>query len=160
MHSSFILAFVYLTFSFPFLVDCQGNPRPIPKDDETIPDYENEKNVNDAKPSEINAKDFDPFTVKLYKVKWCRPDILRFCPKSAYEDNYAILQCLQKDKPTVKSVAKECRTFILSYKLKLTTSDKFRSATETMCGAALIEKSGCNSVGKSNSLDFLYYLTS
>ena len=159
MQTNFVLFFVYLTFSLPFLVYCQGNPRPIPKEDETIADYDNEKDLP-AKPSEVNAKDFDPFTVKLFKVKWCRPDILRFCPKSTYEDNYAILQCLQKDQPTVKSVAKECKTFLLAYKMKLTTSDKFRAATERMCGTALIEQTGCNSVGKSSSFDFLFNLSS
>jgi hypothetical protein len=147
MRANLVIFFVLMTFSLPILISCQGNPRPIPKEDETI-DYENEKDLP-AKPSD--ATDFDPFTVKLFKVKWCRPDILRFCSKSSYEDNYAILQCLQKDRPTVKSVAKECKTFLLAYKMKLTTSDKFRAATETMCGTALIKQTECNSVGKSSS---------
>lgn len=146
-HKSFILFSICLTFSLPFFVfGGEDQPRVFNIDDENEADYENEKDLP-AKPSEVKSKSLDPFTVKLFKVKWCRPDILRFCPKSSYDDNYAILQCLQKDKQTVKSVAKECNTFLLAYKRAITTSDKFRIATEKMCGPALIEQSGCKSVG-------------
>lgn len=147
MHTSFVLLLVYLTISLFYREVC-GQKLNFPnKDDESIKDYEEEKDLP-SKATELKSKSFDPFNVKLFRVKWCRPDILRFCSKASYQDNYAILQCLQKDQQTLNSVAKECKTFILTYKTALTTSEKFRKATETMCGASLIEQTGCNSVGK------------
>uniref|UniRef100_A0A8C7QXA1 Golgi apparatus protein 1 n=1 Tax=Oncorhynchus mykiss TaxID=8022 RepID=A0A8C7QXA1_ONCMY len=63
---------------------------------------------------------------KLAEEGACREDLTRLCPKHSWNNNLAVLECLQ-DRKEETEIAADCNHLLWNYKLNLTTDPKFES---------------------------------
>uniref|UniRef100_A0AAY4DBE8 Golgi apparatus protein 1 n=1 Tax=Denticeps clupeoides TaxID=299321 RepID=A0AAY4DBE8_9TELE len=68
---------------------------------------------------------------KLAEEAACREDLTRLCPKHTWNNNLAVLECLQD--------RKEVRRLLWNYKLNLTTDSKFESVAVEVCKSTITE---------------------
>uniref|UniRef100_A0A671NUJ3 Golgi apparatus protein 1 n=1 Tax=Sinocyclocheilus anshuiensis TaxID=1608454 RepID=A0A671NUJ3_9TELE len=68
---------------------------------------------------------------KLAEEAACREDVSRICPKHSWNNNLAVLECLQDRKDT--EIASDCNHLLWNYKLNLTTDPKFESVAVEVC---------------------------
>uniref|UniRef100_A0A672FTH1 Golgi apparatus protein 1 n=1 Tax=Salarias fasciatus TaxID=181472 RepID=A0A672FTH1_SALFA len=69
---------------------------------------------------------------KLAEEAVCRDDLTRLCPKHSWNNNLAVLECLQDRKE-----------LLWNYKLNLTTDPKFESVAVEVCKTAISEIKEC-----------------
>uniref|UniRef100_A0A1A8R944 Golgi apparatus protein 1 n=1 Tax=Nothobranchius pienaari TaxID=704102 RepID=A0A1A8R944_9TELE len=79
---------------------------------------------------------------KLSEEAVCREDLSRLCPKHSWNNNLAVLECLQ-DKKEDTEIATECNHLLWSYKLNLTTDPKFESVALEVCKTTIPEIKEC-----------------
>uniref|UniRef100_A0A7N6BER9 Golgi apparatus protein 1 n=1 Tax=Anabas testudineus TaxID=64144 RepID=A0A7N6BER9_ANATE len=75
---------------------------------------------------------------KLAEEAVCRDDLTRLCPKHSWNNNLAVLECLQ-DKKEETEIAAECNHLLWNYKLNLTTDPKFESVAVEVCKTTISE---------------------
>uniref|UniRef100_A0A673JQW0 Golgi apparatus protein 1 n=1 Tax=Sinocyclocheilus rhinocerous TaxID=307959 RepID=A0A673JQW0_9TELE len=69
---------------------------------------------------------------KLAEEAACREDVSRICPKHSWNNNLAVLECLQ-DRKDETEIASDCNHLLWNYKLNLTTDPKFESVAIEVC---------------------------
>uniref|UniRef100_A0A672JV33 Golgi apparatus protein 1 n=1 Tax=Sinocyclocheilus grahami TaxID=75366 RepID=A0A672JV33_SINGR len=69
---------------------------------------------------------------KLAEEAACREDVSRICPKHAWNNNLAVLECLQ-DRKDETEIAADCNHLLWNYKFNLTTDPKFESVAVEVC---------------------------
>uniref|UniRef100_A0A3Q1I808 Golgi apparatus protein 1 n=1 Tax=Anabas testudineus TaxID=64144 RepID=A0A3Q1I808_ANATE len=79
---------------------------------------------------------------KLAEEAVCRDDLTRLCPKHSWNNNLAVLECLQ-DKKEETEIAAECNHLLWNYKLNLTTDPKFESVAVEVCKTTISEIKEC-----------------
>ncbi|KAE8296698.1 Golgi apparatus protein 1 Cysteine-rich fibroblast growth factor receptor Precursor [Larimichthys crocea] len=79
---------------------------------------------------------------KLAEEAVCREDLTRLCPKHSWNNNLAVLECLQ-DKKEETEIAAECNHLLWNYKLNLTTDSKFESVAVEVCKTTISEIKEC-----------------
>ncbi|KAK5866812.1 hypothetical protein PBY51_011357 [Eleginops maclovinus] len=79
---------------------------------------------------------------KLSEEGVCREDLTRLCPKHSWNNNLAVLECLQ-DKKEETEIAAECNHLLWNYKLNLTTDPKFESVAVEVCKTTITEIKEC-----------------
>ncbi|XP_042266690.1 Golgi apparatus protein 1 isoform X1 [Thunnus maccoyii] len=79
---------------------------------------------------------------KLAEEAVCREDLTRLCPKHSWNNNLAVLECLQ-DKKEENEIATECNHLLWNYKLNLTTDPKFESVAVEVCKTTISEIKEC-----------------
>ncbi|XP_023276155.1 Golgi apparatus protein 1 [Seriola lalandi dorsalis] len=79
---------------------------------------------------------------KLAEEAVCREDLTRLCPKHSWNNNLAVLECLQ-DKKEETEIAAECNHLLWNYKLNLTTDPKFESVAVEVCKTTISEIKEC-----------------
>uniref|UniRef100_A0A8C6VQR3 Golgi apparatus protein 1 n=1 Tax=Nothobranchius furzeri TaxID=105023 RepID=A0A8C6VQR3_NOTFU len=79
---------------------------------------------------------------KLSEEAVCREDLSRLCPKHSWNNNLAVLECLQ-DKKEDTEIATECNHLLWNYKLNLTTDPKFESVAVEVCKMTIPEIKEC-----------------
>ncbi|XP_037538996.1 Golgi apparatus protein 1 [Nematolebias whitei] len=79
---------------------------------------------------------------KLSEEAVCREDLARLCPKHSWNNNLAVLECLQ-DKKEETEIASECNHLLWNYKLNLTTDAKFESVAVEVCKTTIPEIKEC-----------------
>uniref|UniRef100_A0A8C7XUK0 Golgi apparatus protein 1 n=1 Tax=Oryzias sinensis TaxID=183150 RepID=A0A8C7XUK0_9TELE len=75
---------------------------------------------------------------KLSEEPLCRDDLVRLCPKHTWNNNLAVLECLQ-DRKEETEIAAECNHLLWNYKLNLTTDPKFDSVAVEVCKTTISE---------------------
>ncbi|KAK5901620.1 hypothetical protein CesoFtcFv8_006966 [Champsocephalus esox] len=81
---------------------------------------------------------------KLSEEEVCQEDLARLCPKHSWNNNLAVLECLQ-DKKEETEIAAECNHLLWNYKLNLTTDPKFESVAVEVCKTTITEIKECAS---------------
>uniref|UniRef100_A0AAQ5ZZ56 Golgi apparatus protein 1 n=1 Tax=Amphiprion ocellaris TaxID=80972 RepID=A0AAQ5ZZ56_AMPOC len=76
--------------------------------------------------------------LKLAEEAVCREDLTRLCPKHSWNNNLAVLECLQ-DRKEETEIAAECNHLLWNYKLNLTTDPKFESVAVEVCKTTISE---------------------
>uniref|UniRef100_A0A3B3YXD4 Golgi apparatus protein 1 n=1 Tax=Poecilia mexicana TaxID=48701 RepID=A0A3B3YXD4_9TELE len=79
---------------------------------------------------------------KLSDEAVCREDLTRRCPKHSWNNNLAVLECLQ-DKKEESEIAADCNHLLWNYKLNLTTDPKFESVAVEVCKTTISEIKEC-----------------
>uniref|UniRef100_A0AAQ4Q8N5 Golgi apparatus protein 1 n=1 Tax=Gasterosteus aculeatus aculeatus TaxID=481459 RepID=A0AAQ4Q8N5_GASAC len=79
---------------------------------------------------------------KLAEEGVCREDLTRLCPKHSWNNNLAVLECLQ-DRKEETEIAAECNHLLWNYKLNLTTDPKFESVAVEVCKTTISEIKEC-----------------
>uniref|UniRef100_A0A8C7XS26 Golgi apparatus protein 1 n=1 Tax=Oryzias sinensis TaxID=183150 RepID=A0A8C7XS26_9TELE len=79
---------------------------------------------------------------KLSEEPLCRDDLVRLCPKHTWNNNLAVLECLQ-DRKEETEIAAECNHLLWNYKLNLTTDPKFDSVAVEVCKTTISEIKEC-----------------
>ncbi|XP_035770062.1 Golgi apparatus protein 1-like [Neolamprologus brichardi] len=79
---------------------------------------------------------------KLAEEAVCRDDLTRLCPKHSWNNNLAVLECLQ-DRKEDSEIAAECNHLLWNYKLNLTTDPKFESVAVEVCKTTISEIKEC-----------------
>ncbi|XP_049579323.1 Golgi apparatus protein 1 isoform X1 [Syngnathus scovelli] len=79
---------------------------------------------------------------KLSEEAVCRDDLTRLCAKDTWNNNLAVLECLQ-DKKEDSDIAPECSHLLWNYKLNLTTDPKFESVAVEVCRSTISEIKEC-----------------
>uniref|UniRef100_A0A8C1LYJ9 Golgi apparatus protein 1 n=1 Tax=Cyprinus carpio TaxID=7962 RepID=A0A8C1LYJ9_CYPCA len=69
---------------------------------------------------------------KLAEEAACREDVSRICPKHSWNNNLAVLECLQ-DRKDESEITADCNHLLWNYKLNLTTDPKFESVAVEVC---------------------------
>uniref|UniRef100_A0A673GYC4 Golgi apparatus protein 1 n=1 Tax=Sinocyclocheilus rhinocerous TaxID=307959 RepID=A0A673GYC4_9TELE len=69
---------------------------------------------------------------KLAEEAACREDVSRICPKHSWNNNLAVLECLQ-DRKDETELAADCNHLLWNYKFNLTTDPKFESVAVEVC---------------------------
>uniref|UniRef100_A0AAY4CC88 Golgi apparatus protein 1 n=1 Tax=Denticeps clupeoides TaxID=299321 RepID=A0AAY4CC88_9TELE len=76
---------------------------------------------------------------KLAEEEACREDLSRLCPKHTWNNNLAVLECLQ-DRKEVKTIRSP---LLWNYKLNLTTDPKFESVAVEVCKSTITDIKEC-----------------
>uniref|UniRef100_A0A4W4GDL1 Golgi apparatus protein 1 n=1 Tax=Electrophorus electricus TaxID=8005 RepID=A0A4W4GDL1_ELEEL len=79
---------------------------------------------------------------KLADEEACREDLTRLCPKHTWNNNLAVLECLQ-DRKEETEIATDCNHLLWNYKLNLTTDPKFESVAAEVCKSTISELREC-----------------
>uniref|UniRef100_A0AAX7TNP2 Golgi apparatus protein 1 n=1 Tax=Astatotilapia calliptera TaxID=8154 RepID=A0AAX7TNP2_ASTCA len=79
---------------------------------------------------------------KLAEEAVCRDDLTRLCPKHSWNNNLAVLECLQ-DRKEDSEIATDCNHLLWNYKLNLTTDPKFESVAVEVCKTTISEIKEC-----------------
>ncbi|MGH0121818.1 UNVERIFIED_CONTAM: hypothetical protein FKN15_068804 [Acipenser sinensis] len=79
---------------------------------------------------------------KLAEEEACREDLTRLCPKHTWNNNLAVLECLQ-DRKEDTEIASDCNHLLWNYKLNLTTDPKFESVAVEVCKSTITEIKEC-----------------
>ncbi|XP_040024135.1 Golgi apparatus protein 1-like [Gasterosteus aculeatus] len=79
---------------------------------------------------------------KLVEEGVCREDLTLLCPKHSWNNNLAVLECLQ-DRKEETEIAAECNNLLWNYKLNLTTDPKFESVAVEVCKTSISEIREC-----------------
>uniref|UniRef100_A0A8C7QX71 Golgi apparatus protein 1 n=1 Tax=Oncorhynchus mykiss TaxID=8022 RepID=A0A8C7QX71_ONCMY len=75
---------------------------------------------------------------KLAEEGACREDLTRLCPKHSWNNNLAVLECLQ-DRKEETEIAADCNHLLWNYKLNLTTDPKFESVAVEVCKTTITD---------------------
>ncbi|KAK7122114.1 hypothetical protein R3I93_023051 [Phoxinus phoxinus] len=73
---------------------------------------------------------------RLAEEEACREDVSRICPKHSWNNNLAVLECLQ-DRKDDTEIASDCNHLLWNYKLNLTTDPKFESVAVEVCKSTI-----------------------
>ncbi|XP_026059117.1 Golgi apparatus protein 1-like isoform X2 [Carassius auratus] len=84
---------------------------------------------------------------KLAEDAACREDVSRICPKHSWNNNLAVLECLQ-DRQDETEIAVECNHLLWNYKLNLTTDPKFESVAVEVCKTTISGECAAEERGK------------
>ncbi|MBN3288098.1 GSLG1 protein, partial [Polyodon spathula] len=79
---------------------------------------------------------------KLAEEEACREDLTRLCPKHTWNNNLAVLECLQ-DRKEDTEIASDCNHLLWNYKFNLTTDPKFESVAVEVCKSTIPEIKEC-----------------
>uniref|UniRef100_A0A1A8GJW1 Golgi apparatus protein 1 n=1 Tax=Nothobranchius korthausae TaxID=1143690 RepID=A0A1A8GJW1_9TELE len=79
---------------------------------------------------------------KLSEEAVCREDLTRLCPKHSWNNNLAVLECLQ-DKKEDTEISTECNHLLWGYKYNLTKDPKFESVAVEVCKLTIPEIKEC-----------------
>nr|XP_061812605.1 Golgi apparatus protein 1-like [Nerophis lumbriciformis] len=79
---------------------------------------------------------------KLSEEAVCKDDMRRLCPRDTWNNNLAVLECLQ-DKKDDTEIAPDCSHLLWNYKLNLTTDPKFESVAVDVCQSSISEIKEC-----------------
>ncbi|XP_053497217.1 Golgi apparatus protein 1 isoform X2 [Ictalurus furcatus] len=81
---------------------------------------------------------------KLAEEEACREDVTRLCSKHSWNNNLAVLECLQ-DRKEETEIATSCNHLLWNYKLNLTTDPKFESVAMEVCKTTISDIKECAS---------------
>uniref|UniRef100_A0A8C1UBW9 Golgi apparatus protein 1 n=1 Tax=Cyprinus carpio TaxID=7962 RepID=A0A8C1UBW9_CYPCA len=84
---------------------------------------------------------------KLAEEAACREDVSRICPKHSWNNNLAVLECLQ-DRKDETEIAADCNHLLWNYKLNLTTDPKFESVAVEVCKTTINGLKECAGVDR------------
>ncbi|XP_067853813.1 Golgi apparatus protein 1 isoform X2 [Heptranchias perlo] len=73
----------------------------------------------------------------------CHEDVARLCPKHTWQNNFAVLECLQDVREADDEISSDCNHLLWNYKFNLTTDPKFEAAAGEVCKTALGEVKEC-----------------
>ncbi|XP_078400178.1 Golgi apparatus protein 1 isoform X1 [Cetorhinus maximus] len=73
----------------------------------------------------------------------CHEDVVRLCPKHTWQNNFAVLECLQDLREVDDEISSDCNHLLWNYKFNLTTDPKFEAAAGEVCKATLGEVKEC-----------------
>ncbi|XP_030621144.1 Golgi apparatus protein 1 [Chanos chanos] len=79
---------------------------------------------------------------KLAEEQACRDDLTRLCPKHSWNNNLAVLECLQ-DRKEDTEISADCNHLLWNYKLNLTTDAKFENVAVEVCKSTIGEIKEC-----------------
>uniref|UniRef100_A0A8C7JJY0 Golgi apparatus protein 1 n=1 Tax=Oncorhynchus kisutch TaxID=8019 RepID=A0A8C7JJY0_ONCKI len=79
---------------------------------------------------------------KLAEEGACREDLTRLCQKHSWNNNLAVLECLQ-DRKEETEIAADCNHLLWNYKLNLTTDPKFESVAVEVCKTTISDIKEC-----------------
>ncbi|XP_069511249.1 Golgi apparatus protein 1 isoform X2 [Ambystoma mexicanum] len=84
-----------------------------------------------------------PTAWKLFDEEACREDVSRVCPKHTWNNNLAVLECLQDVREPDNEISSDCNHLLWNYKLNLTTDPKFESVAREVCKSTIGEIKEC-----------------
>ncbi|GCB74538.1 Golgi apparatus protein 1-like isoform X2 [Scyliorhinus torazame] len=73
----------------------------------------------------------------------CHEDVVRLCPKHTWQNNFAVLECLQDVREVDDEISSDCNHLLWNYKFNLTTDPKFEAAAGEVCKVTLGEVKEC-----------------
>uniref|UniRef100_UPI00398F775A Golgi apparatus protein 1 isoform X2 n=1 Tax=Pristiophorus japonicus TaxID=55135 RepID=UPI00398F775A len=73
----------------------------------------------------------------------CHEDVARVCPKHTWQNNFAVLECLQDVREVDDEISSDCNHLLWNYKFNLTTDPKFEAAAGEVCKTTLGEVKEC-----------------
>ncbi|XP_048885953.1 Golgi apparatus protein 1b isoform X2 [Brienomyrus brachyistius] len=79
---------------------------------------------------------------KLAEEEACREDMARLCSRNTWNNNLAVLECLQ-DRKDESEISAACNHLLWNYKLNLTTDPKFESVAVEVCKTTIPEIKEC-----------------
>ncbi|XP_033755348.1 Golgi apparatus protein 1-like [Pecten maximus] len=85
---------------------------------------------------------------KLAETTECGGDVLSHCSRKSMKNNFAILDCLQRDPKVAEEISSACQHFIWEYKKNLTKDDRFEYAADEVCMKELKEIPECGKLEK------------
>uniref|UniRef100_F6PW80 Golgi apparatus protein 1 n=1 Tax=Xenopus tropicalis TaxID=8364 RepID=F6PW80_XENTR len=80
---------------------------------------------------------------KLAEEEVCREDVTRICPRHTWNNNLAVLECLQDVRETDNEISSDCNHLLWNYKLNLTKDLKFESVAKEICKSTLSMLTEC-----------------
>lgn len=90
--------------------------------------------------------------VNLIDSVQCRYDVLHLCPSETHNNNFAVLECFQRDSSTYGQLQPRCQRYIWMYKRNLTVDFRFENAARAICNKE-VNRTGCSSsIGKKGHL--------
>ncbi|XP_062861293.1 Golgi apparatus protein 1b [Trichomycterus rosablanca] len=121
-----------------------GNPHPpvVPINRQLKLGVQNSPNVAGAVAAFAVSQGKRVAAWKLAEEEACREDIIRLCPKHTWNNNLAVLECLQDRKEDME-IAADCNHLLWNYKLNLTTDPKFESVAAEVCKSSIPEFKEC-----------------
>ncbi|XP_075694379.1 Golgi apparatus protein 1 [Rhinoderma darwinii] len=75
--------------------------------------------------------------VRLIEEEACHEDITRICPKNSWNNNLAVLECLQDVREADNEISSDCNHLLWNFKLNLTKDIKFESVAKEICKSTL-----------------------
>ncbi|XP_066541747.1 Golgi apparatus protein 1b [Hoplias malabaricus] len=79
---------------------------------------------------------------RLADEEACRQDLNAHCPKHTWNNNLALLECLQDTKEET-DISTDCNHLLWNYKLNLTTDSKFEAVAVEVCKSTISELKEC-----------------
>ncbi|XP_048402447.1 Golgi apparatus protein 1 isoform X1 [Stegostoma tigrinum] len=80
---------------------------------------------------------------RLSEDPMCHEDVVRLCPKHTWQNNFAVLECLQDVREVDDEISSDCNHLLWNYKFNLTTDPKFEAAAGEVCKITLGEVKEC-----------------
>ncbi|XP_072403853.1 Golgi apparatus protein 1 isoform X1 [Chiloscyllium punctatum] len=80
---------------------------------------------------------------RLSEEPVCHEDVVRLCPKHTWQNNFAVLECLQDVREVDDEISSDCNHLLWNYKFNLTTDPKFEAAAGEVCRITLSEVKEC-----------------
>ncbi|XP_067905765.1 Golgi apparatus protein 1-like isoform X2 [Heterodontus francisci] len=80
---------------------------------------------------------------RISEEPMCHEDVARLCPKHTWQNNFAVLECLQDVREVDDEISSDCNHLLWNYKFNLTTDPKFEAAAGEVCKTTLGEVKEC-----------------
>ncbi|OWF45073.1 Golgi apparatus protein 1-like [Mizuhopecten yessoensis] len=102
-----------------------------------------DQNNNGKNPARPLKKAF-----KLAETTECAEDIITHCSRKSMKNNFAVLDCLQRDPKVAEDISPKCQNFVWQYKMNLTKDDRFEYAADEVCVKELKNIPECGKLQK------------
>ncbi|XP_078689897.1 Golgi apparatus protein 1-like isoform X16 [Branchiostoma floridae x Branchiostoma belcheri] len=97
-----------------------------------------------AAPAAANQRSGGKGHMRIADNVACQEDVQRLCAHNVRTNNFAILDCLQNDRPKDNDLSPECHHFLWDYKKNLTKDIRFDQAAYEVCKEPLAQLPECN----------------
>ncbi|CAH1270213.1 GLG1 [Branchiostoma lanceolatum] len=97
-----------------------------------------------AAPAAANQRSGGKGHMRIADNLACREDVQRLCAHNVRTNNFAILDCLQNDRPKDDDLSPDCHHFLWDYKRNLTKDIRFDQAAYEVCKEPLAKLPECS----------------
>ncbi|XP_019628753.1 PREDICTED: Golgi apparatus protein 1-like [Branchiostoma belcheri] len=97
-----------------------------------------------AAPAAANQRSGGKGHMRIADNVACQEDVQRLCAHNVRTNNFAILDCLQNDRPKDNDLSPECHHFLWDYKKNLTKDIRFDQAAYEVCKEPLAQLPECS----------------
>ncbi|XP_035678241.1 Golgi apparatus protein 1-like isoform X7 [Branchiostoma floridae] len=99
-----------------------------------------------AAPAAANQRSGGKGHMRIADNLACREDVQRLCAHNVRSNNFAILDCLQNDRPKDDDLSPDCHHFLWDYKRNLTKDIRFDQAAYEVCKEPLARLPECSNL--------------